>query len=327
MDAHGIPGAAIALISEGEIVDVQGFGALVAGGSDPVTPDTAFQVGSISKFVTAVGALRLAGEGRLDLDAEANAYLSSWRLPAGPGGVAVTVRQLLGHTAGLELVQNQSYQPGAAMPTLLDLLNGRPPATNPQVGVERVPGTEFRNANVNYAVLQQVLADATGRPFAELMRELVLDPLGMTGSSFDQDHPFGRPVALGHDSHGRPLPGGWRTRPDVAAAGLWSTAADLARLALEVRRAYLGQGRTLLSPAMAAQMLTSPGDQRYGLGSLADLSGGEVEYGHSGETDGYRALVFVRLHAGGGVVALTNAESGHEVIRFLASALDGRTSA
>ncbi len=315
MAEHRVPGVSIAMVTGGELTGCAGFGVVCAGG-DPVRPETIFPVASVSKLVTAVGALQLVRRGVLDLDVDVNRYLTQWRIP---GDEPVTLRQLLGHTSGLSAPEQADYPPGAAMPELVELLAGRPPVTSPPIGPELRPGAEFRAANSNYAVVQQVIAEATGLRFADLMREQVFAPLGMTHSSFDPPDPAA--TAWGHDAQGGRRPEPWRIRPDVAAAGLFSTATDLARVAIEIRRSALDLGPSLLGPELAGQMLRSVPGAFYGLGTLVDDSGGDVEYGHTGECTGFRALVFGRLRSGDAVVILTNGEAGNGVFQHLAAVL------
>ena len=118
-----------------------------------------------------------------------------------------------------------------------------------------------------------------------------------------------------------PVPAGWRVRPDAAAAGLWSTAADLSRVALEIRRAYLGEPSGLLTPDLAGQLLTASPGSFYGLGSIVDGTEPDLEYGHGGEPVGYRAMSYSRLRDGTGIVVLTNGDSGKEVVQWVATAL------
>src|SRR5207248_5706999 len=119
-------------------------------------------------------------------------------------------------------------------PTVLDVLHGRPPADGPPVSVELTPGQVFRKHNTHSAVLQQLLVDVTGQELPDLMRTLVFEPLSMTHSSYDYAHPelSGLPVALGHEEDGSTIEGGWRNRSTQAAGGLWTTAADLAAVAI-----------------------------------------------------------------------------------------------
>jgi CubicO group peptidase (beta-lactamase class C family) len=315
MAEHRVPGTAIAMFDGGQVTRCDGFGVLRAGG-EPVRPDTIFPVASVSKLVTALGALHLVERGLLDLDADVNRYLRHWRIP---GDEAVTLRQLLGHTSGLTAPDQADYPPGTSTPSLVDLLAGRPPVTSPPIVPAIPPGTEFRAANSNYAVVQQLIAEVTGRRFADVMRDDVFGPLGMTHSSFDPPDAAG--TAAGHDGEGHPLPDPWRIRPDVAAAGLFSTAPDLARVALEIRRAALDLGPALIGPELAAQMLRSTPGAFYGLGTLVDDSGPDTEYGHTGECAGFRALVFGRLRSGDGIVVLTNGDAGNGVFQHLAAAL------
>ncbi|MCJ1678509.1 beta-lactamase family protein [Streptomyces sp. APSN-46.1] len=320
MAEHHVPGVSVAVLHDGEITALHGVGVLASGEPAPVTPDTLFQVGSISKHVTALATLRLVADGTIDLDADIEKYLTSWHLdedPAAPG--PVTPRHLLGHRAGLARHRSVGFRPGEPVPTLLDLLEGGSLVNTPRVRRELVPGSVFRKSSTHYWVLQQVLEDVTGESFETLMRRLVLDPLGMTGSSFDQAFPLtsGRPVALGHDSRGSALAGGWRERAHLAAAGLWTTAGDVAQVTRELRRSLLGHPGAMLPRELAEELLQSrPGDF-YGLGTIVDDTGSDREFGHGGEPTGYWNMAMSRLGGGSGFVALTNADSGKAVAKFL----------
>ncbi|RSN29242.1 non-ribosomal peptide synthetase [Amycolatopsis sp. WAC 04169] len=317
MRANEVPGASVAMIEGGELVAAAGFGELTAGG-DPVTPETLFQVGSLSKHVTALGVLRLVGCGLLELDVDVRHYLTGWKIPGGVEAPPITVRQLLGHRSGLAPNPGKGY-PLGGVPSLLDVLYGRPPAINPPVTREERPDTVFRKANVHFSVLQQIMSDVTGQPFAELMRDLVLDPLGMHGSDFDQSFPqrAGRPVARGHHIDGTAVEGGWLIRPDLAAAGLWATATDLARLAIEVRRSWLERPLALFAPQLVRELLTPHPESAYGLGTVVDTAGADPHFGHGGEPVGYHALSTCRVRSGSGWVVLTNGVGGGRVIRKL----------
>ncbi|MFF4156739.1 amino acid adenylation domain-containing protein [Streptomyces sp. NPDC001678] len=323
MAGHHVPGAAVALVADGQVRAVETYGVLEAGSDEPVTPDTLFQVASISKHVTALGVLALVGQGRLDLDEDIRHYLTGWRMPDTAPAPRRTVRQLLGHLAGLSEGRYEGYERGGPVPTLQEILDGAAPAVTAPVRGELPPGTVFRKSGSHYAVLERILTDVTGAPLPELMRDLVLEPLGMTGSSFDQAFPerSGRPVARGHDEKGVRVPGGWRVHPAAAATGLWTTAADLAKVLLEVQRAHRGEPTALLDRALTAELLAAHPGSFYGLGTVVDDSTPDVMVGHGGETVGYRAMAFSRLRSGSGLVVLTNGEQGKEVVKFLGRAL------
>ncbi|MBT2491922.1 amino acid adenylation domain-containing protein [Streptomyces sp. ISL-96] len=321
MAAHHVPGVSIALLRGGEVVSVEGYGVTAADRPEPVTPRTAFQVASVSKHVTMLAVLQLVGDGVLNLDADINRYLTTWQVP---DGARITLRELVSHQAGLSHVAPTNYLPAELMPDIPEILGGRPPATNAPVRAEHPAGTVFKKSNINFSVLEQLLADVTAEPFEAMMRRLVLDPLSMADSTFDQNRPAVAPVpvAVGHDPDGTPIPGRWRVRNEVAAGGLWASAEDLAKVALEIRRAYLGEPGTLLSRPLAQQMLTiwHPGSF-YGLGTVVDTTGGDLEYGHGGRTVGYRVGTFTRVDSGEGLIVLTNSENGKQVNTFVADAV------
>ncbi|AUG78198.1 Non-ribosomal peptide synthetase [Kitasatospora sp. MMS16-BH015] len=308
---HRVPGASIAVIRDGELVAVDGYGVAEAGTDRPVTERTAFPVGSVSKHLTALGVLRLVDEGVLDLDVDVNRYLTTWQVPGGAEDQPITLAHLLGHLSGLKVVPSGRYPRGTErLPALADLLRGTAGPRHPAVERELAPGEAFRKANIHFSVLEQAVVDATGEEFPELIDRLVIQPLGLRDTGYRQSFPQGREVALGHDAQGAPLPGGWDVRVDVAAAGLWSTAADLAKVALEVRRSYLGRPLALLSPAAATRLLSPNRDSFYGLGTVVDATGSDPWFGHAGELDGHRAMTLCQVGRGTGFVVLTNGEAG-----------------
>ncbi|MFE4976925.1 amino acid adenylation domain-containing protein, partial [Kitasatospora sp. NPDC056651] len=317
MDRHNVPGVSIALLRDGEVVGLEGFGVTAVDRPEPVTPRTPFQVASVSKHVTVLAVLQLVADGTLNLDTDLNRYLSSWQVP---GGAVITLRELLSHQAGLSHVPPTNFLPAETMPTVLEVLTGTGVATNEPVRADKPAGSAFRKTNINYSVLQQLLHDVTREPFTDMMRRMVLEPLELTDSSFEQDYPrlSAAPVAIGHDAHGAPIAGRWRVRNEMAAGGLWSSAADLAKVALEIRRAHRGEPSRLLTRPLAQQMLTiwHPGSF-YGLGSVLDTTGGDLEFGHGGRTVGFRVGTFTRIDSGEGMVVLTNSESGKQVHSFL----------
>ncbi|ATO80311.1 non-ribosomal peptide synthetase [Actinoplanes sp. SE50] len=311
MERHHVPGLSVAVLAGGELVEVETFGQAAAG--VPVTGRTPFQAGSLSKHLTALAVLRLVDEGLLDLDRDVNRYLAGWRVPAGDR--PVTLRHLLAHRSGLSSTPGGGFVPGEPAPSLTGLLDGAAGA------VSRIAeaGASFRKANVHYVVIEQVLRDVTGEPFDALMGRLVLEPLNMADSSFDQDYPAraASPVAHGHDTAGEPIAGGWRIRPDAAAAGLWSTPADLARVAIELRRSALGRPLALLRRQTAELMLTPYPDSLYGLGTVVD----STEFGHAGTPVGYHSLSVISLNSGDGLCVMTNGEAGEQVVKAVVARL------
>ncbi|MFI7338853.1 amino acid adenylation domain-containing protein [Streptomyces sp. NPDC050085] len=324
MAEHQVPGVSLALLGADGSVRTHAAGVLAVDGEAPVTPDALFQVGSISKHVTAFATLRLVAEGRIALDDSIATHLTSWHLDeldSAPG--EVTVRHLLGHTAGLARHRSVGFAPDGEVPTLLDLLEGSGGVSTPRVRRQLVPGSTFRKSSTHYWVLQQLLEDVTGESFQDLAHRLVLAPLAMTGSSFDQDFPktSGRPVALGHHVKGVAMEGGWRDRAHLAAAGLWTTAEDLAKLARQVRACLLGHDGALLPRTVAQELLATHPGSFYGLGTIVDDTGSDAEFGHGGEPAGYWNLSLSHLGSGVGLVALTNSDAGKGVVKHLTARL------
>ena len=180
------------------------------------------------------------------------------------------------------------------MPTATQLLNGEAPANTPAVLVDAVPGTLQRYSGGGTTIAQQAVVDRTGIPLAELMRQLVLEPVGMRDSGYEQPPRLSTAAvaALGHRHDGAPVPGGWHVYPELGAAGLWTTPADMARLAAALLDTFHGRRSTLsLRPETLASMLRPPVDQPeggeyIGLGWFCGGQGKEFVFGHSGGNEG-----------------------------------------
>ena len=312
-------GASVALIDAGDVVWERGFGTTASGSDVRVTATTPFQCGSISKHIPTLGILRLVDEGRLDLDTDVNRYLRGWQIPE--VGARITARMLLGHTAGLTYCWYPGFRRGRRLPSRLDVLEGQPPANTPPVRVVRDQAT-FRYSGSHFTVLEQLVVDVTGRAFSELLHQLVLEPLGMAHSSYDQTFPDSRPraTARGHYADGVVVRGGWRVQPEMAGAGLWTTAGDLARLAVEIQRASIGRGR-VLSKTTIEQALRPGPDEGWGLGMVLAGHGNERRFGHDGNTIGFRARTDAYLGRGQGAVVLINGDDGSRAIDVVFEAI------
>ncbi len=316
MAYYAIPGVSIAVIVGGELAWSQGFGVLAAGSTAPVTPATRFQACSISKQVAMIGALRLVAAGVLELDRPIQPDLGGWTLPVNRDWQPqITLRHLLGHTAGLTNNWYRGFRRDAPQPSVDQVLRGEAPANTPPVRAVLLPGSQFRYSGSHYTVLQHLLTTMTGQPFPTLMHDLVFAPLGMTHSSYDQSYPETQPdmVATGHYIGGAPLPGKWRVYPEMAAAGLWTTPTDLALLAMMIQQ--VAQGRSSFLPqTLIEQALTSPTGDPYGLGLELKGSGATRRFSHSGSNVGYVCLSMAYVEQGLGAVVMTNSDDGYDVL-------------
>ncbi len=323
MERYAVPGVSIAVINDGKIEWAKGYGAKRVGGSDSVTTSTRFQAASISKPVAATAALRLVEEGKLDLDADVNDQLRSWRVPDNDFTAkhAVTLAGILSHTAGLTVHGFPGYAAGDTVPSTVQVLNGQ--GNTPPVQVDIVPGTQWRYSGGGYTVAQLLMADVTGEPFAQVMKRLVLDTLGMAQSTYEQPLParLEDSAAVAYGSDGSEVEGRWHTYPEQAAAGLWTTPSDLARFALGIRAAYRGDDGAILKQATARDMLTERMGG-YGLGVAVAGKGDSLRFSHGGANEGYRAFFVMYPATGDGVAVMTNSDAGAalymEVVRAVA---------
>ena len=295
-------------------------------GGSPVTADTLFQAGSISKPVAATAILRLVQQGKLALDTDVNTQLTSWKLPADPrtNGKPVTLRELLTHTGATTVHGFPGYAQGAPVPTLVQVLNGEPPANTPAIRSEGEPGARWNYSGGGFTIAQQLTIDQTHEPFAKVIHDTVLVPIGMTHSTYDQPLPAAMQphAATPYDRKGDPIPGGAHTYPELAAAGLWTTPSDLARYLLELNNSLTGKANHVLSPEMTKQMLT-PGLGSWGLGIQIGGAKGNPYFTHGGVNEGFESNMLLYEHSGDGAIVMTNAAGGSriadEILRSIAA--------
>jgi CubicO group peptidase (beta-lactamase class C family) len=313
-----VPGVGIAVIHGGKLEWARGFGVSRIGGP-PVTTNTLFQAASISKPVTALAALLLVQMGKLDLDADVNQYLKTWKIPTNTftDQKRVTLRELLSHTAGMTVHGFPGYAGDAPVPDLRQILDGLSPANSPAIRVDVVPGTIWRYSGGGYVVVQQLLEDVTGEPFAKLMQDTVLRRIGMTHSTYAQPLPQSRlaEVAMPYGRAGAPIKGGPHVYPEMAPAGLWTTPSDLARFAMQLQDSLRGQPNRVLSKAMTQQMLTA-GLGSWGLGLHIGHGRQQAFFEHGGANEGYRCDLMA-YDTGDGAVIMTSGDNGGELTQEL----------
>jgi CubicO group peptidase (beta-lactamase class C family) len=309
-----VPGVSIAVIHRGRLEWARGFGVTREGGPE-ITPDTLFQTSSISKPITALAVLRLVDEGKLELDANVNRYLKSWKIPRSNFTILrpVTLRELLSHSAGATVDGFGGYAPGVPLPTLHEILDGTPPANNQAIRIDWAPGTIARYSGGGYVIIRQLLEDVTGQSFARFTDETVFRPLGMTHSTFEEPLPetWIADAALPHDEQGRALPKGPRIFPELAPDGLWSTPSDLARYIIAVQRSLAGRPGAVLKAATAHEMLTARLGH-FGLGVVVGDDSRHPFFDFNGGNYGFPSL-FVAFTHGEGAVVMSNGQNGYEL--------------
>ena len=307
-----IPGLSIAVLNNGEIEWTKGYGIADSVENRKVTTKTLFQAGSISKPVSATRALQLVDQGLIDLDSNINTFLSSWRLPDNEftEKQKVTTRRILNHTAGLTISGFKGYKKGDTIPSTPDILDGR--GNTDPVRIYKEPGKSWSYSGGGYTIMQQMIMDIDQNGFSETMIKNVLNPLGMTSSTFENPLPekYHSIAATGYNFDGTQVEGKWWIYPEMAAAGLWTTPSELILWAKEIQQILQTQKDGLLQAKTVNEMLT-PNDDDQGLGPyVLDLT-----FGHGGADEGFRADLLVWKETANAVVIMVNSQNGNTIIR------------
>jgi CubicO group peptidase (beta-lactamase class C family) len=320
MRHYHVPGVSIAVVQDLKVTYAEGFGVTEHGGSVSVDTATLFLAGSISKPVFASGALALVEQGKLALDDDINRILKSWKVPDSRFSTTekVTLRRLLTHSAGLTVWGFPGYRVDAPLPTIPQILNGESPANTQPVRNDTIPGARWLYSGGGITIAQLAVSDVTGEDFPALMQRLVLSRTDMPHSTYQNPPPpaHATRAASGHEQPDTPVPGRFHVYPEMAAAGLWTTASDLARWSIALSRAYRGESSGVLSPAMARQMLTTqvtvppPSNARWGL--AVGLAGADesLAFSHGGRDEGFVAQLTMYPAKGVGLVVMMNGVNG-----------------
>lgn len=317
MKRFHVPGVSIAVVRDFQVQWTKTYGLADVVTNTPVTPETRFQAASISKPVTAFAVLRAVDAGKLSLDENVNKYLKNWKVPENEyTRTGVTLRALLSHTSGTgDGFGFPGYNPLAKLPTLEQILDGKPPSNVGPVFWERAPFAAQKYSGGGIEIVQMVLQDVYDKPFAEIMQAQVLGPVGMTNSTYEQPLPVvaDQSAARAHDKDGKSMDAKWHVYPEQAAAGLWTTPSDLAKLGIEVQKALRGESK-LLSRGTALEMVAPTGTGSFAIGFGIEKRGEGWYFIHSGSNWGFLSDLVMHRLKGYGVVVMTNSDSGEEVI-------------
>ncbi|HWB82417.1 MAG TPA: serine hydrolase [Nannocystaceae bacterium] len=317
MTEHRVPGVSIAVFDHYELVWAGSYGLADSYTGEAVRDTTLFQAGSISKSVNALAVLSVAAEGKLDLDAPINEALRSWKLPDNEltRSSPVTLRRLLSHNAGTTVHGFPGYAEGAPVPSLTQVLDGEPPANTPAVRVDVAPGSIVRYSGGGTTITQLALVDTFGEPYPVILARLVLAPLGMANSTYEQPLPPQRisSAAAGHHRDGTVVPGKRHVYPEMAAAGLWTTSTDLARFFAELALARANRSKRVSHSIATAMTTASDSASGSGLGVFVSERNGTALFGHGGADEGFQALAIASVD-GYGLVVMANSDNGFALI-------------
>jgi CubicO group peptidase (beta-lactamase class C family) len=322
MEKLHVPGVSVAVIKDYQIHWAKAYGVADVVAGDKADVDTLFQAASISKPIAAMAVLRAVQDGRFGLDDDINGILKSWKLPTGDytKSQPVTPRSLLSHTSGLDDGFGfPGYPPGDPVPTLVQILEGQKPSNVGPVRLGRPPMTAMKYSGGGVTLMQLALTDVLGRPFPDIMRQTVLEPLGMTHSAYEQPLSAARDrhAARAHGLEGQPMDAKWHVYPELEAAGLWTTPSDLARFLIEVQQSIRGRSNRVLSRAIAQEMVNPVGVGEYAVGLGVSKFGEGWYFGHGGSNWGFRCAMRAHKVKGYGVAIMTNGDRGGRVAEEL----------
>lgn len=324
------PGLSLAVVANGEVVAIRSYGVADLASGAPVTPDTRFLVGSISKAFTAVALLQLEEEGLVDLQRPVTTYLPWFRVRS--GGAPITLHHLLTHSAGLP--RDRSDLPSSPYTALA--LRDRELAG--------APGERFAYSNIGYQLLSLVVEEVEGRPFATAIQSRILSPLGLRATRPEVTQEDRLRTATGYQylfDDRPPLPGtpvvpvAW-SEYSAGDANIVSTAPDLARFLIALLDQGGAPGRRLLQPQSFARMVqrTVPAEELgagsyYGYGMVLTTIEGDPAFWHSGGMPGFRSMMIGDLDERLGVIVLLNGPGeprllGEYALRALIAARRGR---
>lgn len=314
-----VPGVSIAIIKDFNIHWAKAYGIADTESGKFVDIETKFQAASISKAVNAIALLKAAQDGLINLDDDINNYLKSWSLPISEYTQhnPVTARMLASHTSGLgDGLGFPGYAPSDRIPTLVQILNGENPSNTGAVRMVRPPATAYHYSGGGTTILQLALIDIYGKPYEEILEQNVLVPLGMVNSTFAQplQSEDTHNAARAHQHTATAELYKSRIYPELAAAGLWTTPTDLAKLLIDTQLSHRGESNKVLSVYSVQQMLSPVGIGPYAVGYTITKNGEGWYFGHGGSNYGFRANMAAHKVKGYGYVIMTNSSRGLPLI-------------
>ncbi|MGO4289286.1 serine hydrolase domain-containing protein [Chitinophaga sp. RAB17] len=315
MKAYNIPSVSIAVIDNGKISWAKAYGLADVAENKPATTQTIYQAASISKPVNAIGVMKLVEGNKLSLDKDIRGYLKTWKFPENQfsNNQTITLRNLMSHTAGLNVHGFGGYEAGTPLPDINQILNGEAPANSPRVAPIYKPGERVEYSGGGTTIIRKIIEDNIDKDYAGLYQKMVLTPLHMTHSTFVQPLPPALAVnaATAYKEDGAPLKGKYHVYPEVAPDGLWTTPSDLATFAIGIQQSLDSSKHSFLRPATVRTMLTPVTPQENNaLGFFIETTDTEKFFQHSGGNEGFRCMLFAGETNHQGVAVMINSDNG-----------------
>ncbi|WBX99899.1 serine hydrolase [Chryseobacterium gambrini] len=313
---NNVPGVAVAVIRDGKVAWIQSIGYADLASKKPVTPETIFNIGSISKLISAWGFMQLTEKGLVKLDDPVDQYLTRWHLPESEFDRSkVTLRRILSHTAGLSVHGYGGSDQGIPLLSLEESLNGKTKRNGETVHLISEPGTKWDYSGGGYTLAQLLLEERTNQSFATYMKNNIFLPLGMKNTNYEWTVEMMDTSATAYDENGNPIKN--RIFTEKAAAGLQTTIQDLAHFAELSITPSSHQLNKVLKPStiklMETPVLPSSNEGESGLGYRFMNYEGFRTIGHTGENVGWSAALFLDLPTKSGIIVLCNGSNGDRV--------------
>lgn len=326
MRYYKVPGLSIAVINNFKVVWAKGYGYADSAENRKVNELTLFVPGSLSKSANAVGILKLVQDKKIDLFADINNSLTSWKFPydSMSKNKKITLANLLSHTAGLSVHGFYGYKEGDTLPNIVQILNGVKPANSVPVRSIFEPGLKMEYSGGGVMISQLMLMDASHQSYDEYMYNTIFKPLEMSNSSFTQPPLAAKKnfLATGYDSLGREVKGKYPIMAEQAAAGLWTTPTDLCKFIIEIQRSLKGESNKILSKQNTEIMLTPYLDDRSALGFFVNNNGGYQYFGHDAGNVGFSGSFYGSFEEGNGVAVFINSENSDILKEVVNSVID-----
>ncbi len=309
-----VPGMAIAIVDNGNIIYKKGIGFSNIERNIKITPKTGFNIGSISKLFTAWGVMKLVENKKISLDAPVENYLSRWTFPESEfDSKKVTIRSLLSHTGGISVHGYPGFPPNTKLPSLEASLNGEngPIRANKKVEIIAEPQIKFQYSGGGYTVLQLLIEEVSGRSFEVYMKKEVFKPLKMEHTSFTIDQKIIQHSATPYDGNGNAVY--LEKFTAKAAAGLHTTLDDMIRFANATFSENSVLSKNTIAKMTAIVPITKSKRQAQGLGYQMLFLGPITVKGHAGSNTGWEAGFMLDFEDKSGIIMLTNGSNGKDI--------------
>lgn len=326
MKYYGVNGLSIAVIQNYNLIWAKGYGWADISEKRPVTNHTLFQAASNSKSLNAMAVLKLVQDHKIDLYADINNYLKSWRFPydSVSKNKKINLADLLSHTAGLNAINFQGYNRKSKIPGIPEILDGKRPSNSQAVRSEFEPELKFQYSGGGTTISRLIVSDVMHQPYDKFMYENILEPIGMLTSFFTQPPPKDKLkfLATGYHIDGSEVENKFKVYPEQGPDGLWTTPSEMANFVIETMLAYVGKSSKILNQEMTKVQLTPYHDESSALGVFIQKRGNATYFTHGAGNEGFAGQYYGSLKDGNGVVIYSNSDNRtiiNEVVNSVAT--------